>query len=452
MQAILAMHTGTFQCKTYGDADYFIDSDIRPADRIIASSTHLRKFVRLAHHIHVLAHLCIESSIQQCLKSPLGQRQYPRGFEIPTWTEEQRTVLAFWRVMFWNELKIKGSMGSLGWSPGDLRRLASSGAYQHFTSNAMVYEAFTALFFIARFPLVESSLDPSQPLSQHPFKLPRVPHEKEFSWVCEPPPSSRAITQGRSFEQCGPSLEAMLSAQQGAQQKTQQRPDKVCSQEDVLDLRHEPSPEASPEPPSQPHPDLTGEPEEPHRLGARRFFYGTDSDEESEDDSQLDTAEDLQEDTDDEESSSSSSSDSSWAGPVITRGCLLLDRSPSPEEFYIRNRVHPYEPRPVHDYGPQSQRPQEWEDLGREPLGVQFWRSMVGNPEAGPAKYMYFQAYVRYGFAIWEEQRMVQLGMWSHSALANPLEYYRRWYTFLRQEDIDRWKQNFRYFDDDDYE
>ncbi|KAF7118007.1 hypothetical protein CNMCM5793_007376 [Aspergillus hiratsukae] len=189
--------------------------------------------------------------------------------------------------------------------------------------------------------------------------------------------------------------------------------------------------EASPEPgpwsPSQPRPDLIREPVEPRGLRARRFFYGTDSDEESEDNIEWNTAEDSQEDTDDdEEEDSNSTSDSRWDGRGATV-CVLRDYSPVP---------------PVRDYGP-AQRVQEWEDLGREPLGFQFWRGMRENRAAGPAMHIRFQAYARYGFAFWEERRMMQLGLWSHHAFDDPVEYYQRWYTFLSPEDLDRWKPKF---------
>jgi hypothetical protein len=45
MQGILAMDVGSFQWERYGDVDYFMGSYIRPANRIIASSAQLRKFV-----------------------------------------------------------------------------------------------------------------------------------------------------------------------------------------------------------------------------------------------------------------------------------------------------------------------------------------------------------------------------------------------------------------------
>ncbi|GFF54121.1 uncharacterized WD repeat-containing protein alr2800 [Aspergillus lentulus] len=425
-----------------------MSSSIRPANRIIASSAQLRKFVYLSHYIHVLAHLCIERMIQRCLEGPLGQRQYPPGFGLPTWTEEQRTVLAFWRLLFWNQLKIEGAKGSLGWSIDQLERLARSDLHDHYHYNAPLLQGFAALGLIAEISPVERSFDLSESPARDSFSLPSMPSEfdwVEFDWVCEPPPSSKAITQGRTFEDCDHDLAVMFPLKQSGhpQQRGDDESSPEAAQDPSHDLRAGSSPEHSldhsRESPSQSRPDLTGEAIQPPRRPAR-FFYGTDSEDVSSDDNEWSTAEDFQEDTEDEESSSDSGSDTSWDGP--RRGvniCIYRDPTLSPpDEFYNRGRPLPYAPRPVRDYGSQSLRGPEWEDLDREPLGIQFWRSMSGDPPAGPAKYMQFHPYARYGFAFWEEQRMMQLGLWSHQALDDPVEYYRRWYTFLSQEDRSR--------------
>ncbi|KAF7172830.1 hypothetical protein CNMCM5623_004959 [Aspergillus felis] len=460
MQGILAMYLGTFsQWEKYVTIGNFMSTDIRPANRIIASSAQLRKFVYLSHYIHVLAHLCIERMIQRCLESPLGQRQYPPGFRLPTWTEEQRTVLALWRLIFWNQLKIEGAKGSLGWSTGELKRLASSHLYDQYPSNASVYQAFAAWLFIADISPAESSSDLSESPARDPFPLPSMPSEfdwVEFDWVCEPPPSSRAITQGRTFEDCEHDLNVMDPRPQSGH--TPQRGDDESSPEAAQGPSHDLSggsgPEDGTESPSQPGADLTGEAVQPPRLPARRFFYGTPSEDESSDDDEWNTTEDFQEDTEDEESSSDSGSDSSGDGP--RRGVAIICRmayAPSSDEFYIWGRPQPYVPCPVRDYGPQSLRGPEWEDLDREPLSIQLWHRTSGYFPAGPAKYMWFRPYARYGFAFWEERRMMQLGLWSHQALDDPVEYYQRWYTFLSQEDIKRLETNFGYIsDDDDYE
>ncbi|GIJ89415.1 hypothetical protein Asppvi_008355 [Aspergillus pseudoviridinutans] len=457
MQGILAVQVGAFsQWETYSDViHYLMSSDIRPANRIIASSAQLRKFVYLSHYIHALAHLCIERMIQRCLESPLGQRQYPPGFRHPTWTEEQRTVLALWRLLFWNQLKIEGAKGSLGWSMDHLERLARSDLHDHYHYNAQVLQGFAALGFIAEISLAERSFDLSESPARDPFPLPRIPSEfdwLEFDWVCEPPPSSK----DRTFEYCEYDLNVMFPLQQSGHTQQRDESSPEAAQDSVHDLSGrsslEHSPEHSRESPSQPHLDLKGEAVQPSRRPPARFFYGTPSEDESSNDNEWNTTEDFQEDTENEESSSGSSSDSSEDGPRIIRGCRMA-YTPSPsDEFYNQGRPHSV-PRPVRDYGPQSLWGPEWEDLGREPLGIQFWRSMSGDLPAGPAKYMQFQPYARYGFAFWEERRMMQLGLWSHQALNDPVEYYQRWYTFLSQEDIKRLETNFGYIsDDDDYE
>lgn len=86
-----------------------------------------------------------------------------------------------------------------------------------------------------------------------------------------------------------------------------------------------------------------------------------------------------------------------------------------------------------------------------ELLEQQFWGEMVEDPDAGPARYMSSETYIRYGFAIWKEQRMVDLGLWSKGYVDIPV-YYRKWYQFLKSEDVARYKKKRRYFDDEYYE
>jgi hypothetical protein len=83
---------------------------------------------------------------------------------------------------------------------------------------------------------------------------------------------------------------------------------------------------------------------------------------------------------------------------------------------------------------------QEYLNLNAETLSVQFWLRMrrmhwalcVDNV-AG----MYFEAYIKYGFALWEECRMVKLGLWSsEEGRRNPGKYIWRWYEFLSDEEI----------------
>lgn len=382
----------------------------------------MRRFVKLAHHIHVLAHLCMERCIQTCLLGPLGHRQFPEAFELPTWTEEQRTILAFWRLFFYNQLKIEGLKGSLKWSPNELQRLASEVAYHQFLSHVQTYQVLMALFFLEQLGLPELSRGPSESLSPHPFQLPDLSERKEFGWICQPPPSSQAIIQTRQpanepYEQ---DIVPRLSSPSPGPQETTERLGVIYDQQA--------SRESSPEPQIE-HENLPAE-----EAGFTR------SDDGSDEDSDFDYDEDFQEDyTEDDESNSESVPDAH-------------ENSEPPDGLEIHHRRRPYVPHPVQCFGSQNSKQEEWQDLNREPLGLQIWRSMVSNPEAGPSKYMFFEAYLRYGFAICDEKRVVDFGLWSNSAQANPSKYFRRWFNFLGPEDIALYKQKFRYDDDDDYE
>jgi hypothetical protein len=77
----------------------------------------------------------------------------------------------------------------------------------------------------------------------------------------------------------------------------------------------------------------------------------------------------------------------------------------------------------------------EWKQLDQEPVGWQFRRTMNGNPLAGAARFYEFRAWFKFGFALWEEQRMINLGVWSHRAISDPAPYYQRWYDLLNEDD-----------------
>lgn len=71
--------------------------------------------------------------------------------------------------------------------------------------------------------------------------------------------------------------------------------------------------------------------------------------------------------------------------------------------------------------------------LDREPLGgaCSYGAAWLENPQREPAKYMWFEGYLRYGVAIWQAKRMIDLALWSSDAMEDMSEYYRRWFTFL---------------------
>jgi hypothetical protein len=149
MQAVFSMQKGLFAYNSLREAQSLGTGYVQyePLECVSGTSSQLRGFVRLCHHVHVLAHMTIKSCIQRCLDSPLGQRHYPEGFEDPTWTEEQRMLLGFWRFVYWNQLKSNRCKNLLQWSSTDLFVLNTWMPY--YDSPAVLgKQAFTALFYI----------------------------------------------------------------------------------------------------------------------------------------------------------------------------------------------------------------------------------------------------------------------------------------------------------------
>ncbi|KAE8334001.1 hypothetical protein BDV39DRAFT_3364 [Aspergillus sergii] len=392
MRQVLALRTGTHTYSNFEDAqtDRFL-----LCEKIIANPEQLRSFVLLSHRVHVLAHLCIERCLQRCLASPLGQRKYPVGFIFPTWTEEQRSILSFWRVLFCNELKLQGLKGHLDWSPRELARLQSRGLYQHVSLNTARFQARTALRFMCEQANPEGTEEElSDAIDQHqPFQLPKIPEGTESGWACQPPPSQWAVTQG--WNPADPWL-------------PEPRPF----------IRIAPSP-----------------------ILEQRVASDTDSDDEEFLLSPVESegVESEEPESDESESSEGDSDDEWWLG----RGrCLLRIPSSSSEESDISIENTPRDPDiipplPLHiqDFGDGPSRG-EWRTLHGETIGVRFWQSMYGNHNAGPGQYIGSGAYLKYGFAIWEEQRMIDMGLWSTQAHADASDCLQRWHSFLNEEDL----------------
>lgn len=159
----------------------------------------------------------------------------------------------------------------------------------HYPSMTLMYSCLAALNFIAEISPAESPIDSSRSLPQDPFKLPSIPSESEFDWVCKPPPSSRAITQGQTFKRCERSLKVMFPLRPAGHQEAQQRADGDSSPEAAQDPSHDLSGDPVLNPALKPVLNLcpsSGPDKGPcraHRLGGRHRFYRTDSDEGSED-------------------------------------------------------------------------------------------------------------------------------------------------------------------------
>ena len=120
----------------------------------------LRRFLSLAHKIHVLAHTCIDHYIQrsmamrpsslirfgpyhglfrgankiQAFDTAESRPYQPRNTGPPSWVEEQRAIKALWRIQFFSELKLAQNEGRLDWSGEDLEMLESTSLASFYSS------------------------------------------------------------------------------------------------------------------------------------------------------------------------------------------------------------------------------------------------------------------------------------------------------------------------------
>ncbi|RAL02203.1 uncharacterized protein BO80DRAFT_42216 [Aspergillus ibericus CBS 121593] len=81
----------------------------------------------------------------------------------------------------------------------------------------------------------------------------------------------------------------------------------------------------------------------------------------------------------------------------------------------------------------------EWRDLERGSVGWELFRTMASNPEAGSLAGLRFDPYRKFGLLLWEEQRMVDWGLWPQEArLESAGDCYQRWRELLGEEEIAR--------------
>jgi hypothetical protein len=340
MRAVLALRAGTTPCQNFLDAMDYLVEKWEPWPAVVASADVVMGFVWFAHKVHRLAHACLESCLQRCLSRPLlARRRYSPTFGQPTWTEEQRTVLALWRHLWIQLLKQAGRQGQLPeWPNADLRRLDAVGIFEYPLDACAVYQVLTVRDFLDAHaqPATEPATSPDSVLSV------AIPASLRTNIPCAPAPCPAGVSQDAT----------------------------------------EPDPAS---PPDAAALALLGEPTDPERDAAEL-------------------------------------------------AAAVTPCAPPPE-----NACRPWPPgykfRPVRDYAPPRPPGREWCDLDAQPLGWQFWRSMVNNPHAGRGKYMALQAYCPYGLVLWEKQRVMAMGLWASQK--PPEEYYQRWYALLSGEEVD---------------
>ncbi|THC91961.1 hypothetical protein EYZ11_008577 [Aspergillus tanneri] len=278
------------------------------------------------------------------------------------------------------------------------------------------------------------------------FKLPPFPKDREFCWDCRPPPSWEAITQGQEpdknpREPTTVSDTALIAVTDpGAEQLRNQIKLQIVGSggEPEEEPEEESSEQRSQERIQEPSQDFSldanhrrdEQPDEELDLRSRRnwWFGPLSSSSESEEDVYF-FSDEYKEGDDDDKNKDGDDDESNGGGATL---CILRPPSETdsddyeyPDRLQILNRpINQYRARPVRDFGPDLTGKEECLDLERAPLGLQFWDSMVLNPEGGPGKYM------------------------------RPIEdmsvYYQKWFRFLCPEDM-AFHQKFRYVWDKDW-
>lgn len=216
MRAVLCIHTNSFEYEDLRNMmilDMMMDSNFMPPQLSFPSAKSpalLQKFVGLAYRINVLAHCCIDRCIQRHVPIDPSEKLEP-----PSWIEEQRAILAFWRVQLYFEIKMVNPKDYSHWNYHQLRRFNITPTYLWYIP-FIKHQCFTVLGFIEELRsrdhseqitgIPESSeqftLDQlgSKPL--HPFELPKPPKDSEFSWKSQALPSSQGLGQQKWRKEC----------------------------------------------------------------------------------------------------------------------------------------------------------------------------------------------------------------------------------------------------------
>ncbi len=226
MRAVVRIRTGSFECQTWEEArEFSMTGQTSPSQPLgpATSPVVLQKFVGLTHKIQVLAHSCIDRCFQRCVLISMKpepctdpSHSHPRGggrqrfrakdLRSPSWMEEQRALLAFWRLQYFFELKIGRLQGRLGWASRDLIKMQAS-LVETFYSGFQRQQVLTAIGFVAELRSADGGVEPPSERrspclgrsrsQQHPtFQLPNPARGINSSWAHDAPlPLSRVAEQ-----------------------------------------------------------------------------------------------------------------------------------------------------------------------------------------------------------------------------------------------------------------
>lgn len=146
MLAILHIRNKSFTYCTWDeDRQHFILPDDDLCFPPTLPPVLLRKFISLVHRIHTLAHTCLDHYLQCFNAAALETPNHTKQATLPpSWFEEQRAILAFWRVQIFFELKTSLQGGHLMQHIPDFQSVTLKGFYNTYDQEL----ALTALDYI----------------------------------------------------------------------------------------------------------------------------------------------------------------------------------------------------------------------------------------------------------------------------------------------------------------
>ncbi|KAL2020403.1 hypothetical protein VTK56DRAFT_8446 [Thermocarpiscus australiensis] len=205
--AVMRIRASAHDCRSAADVSILAqEKDPRPLPSAAATPALLRRFVALAHEIHVLAHACLENYIDRCLAlrparlrdpnfrypgtgtawlaRPEGEPYEVPAQEPPSWIEEQRVLRDMWLAQVFYETQLARLKGRLGWTEGEMRVLEGLSAVDFYhLSGYRREQMLTVVDFLDRRSCERRARSPPA------FRMPQ-PRAKEgnFHLVCSPEP------------------------------------------------------------------------------------------------------------------------------------------------------------------------------------------------------------------------------------------------------------------------
>lgn len=225
MRSVLQIRTQSFFCQNWDEAPTFPLDHRQGFDPIspAISPSILRKFISLAHQIHILTHLCLDRCLERC-KSRLGELSEVSSWESASYPEEHRLLLGFWLLQYFFELKMARLKGRLHWTAEDLGDLQHATIDQFWLSTQPTCHqyALTAHEFVAELRKDACGMAPPRPAWSNVAS--------QYCLPTHPLPASRTSD---TFRNCQCHLPRLLSSAMGPKREpvsmVTTSPDKLSS-------------------------------------------------------------------------------------------------------------------------------------------------------------------------------------------------------------------------------